>query len=809
MTSTKPIRTRTKESQTDEKFILVPIDNDQFLMKPLEETSEPNEERESSASKWKDTVKEIAAKIIDVELKPKLKQEIATDVAEEKVVENLETLNSVAEESKDLSLNNGRSDSNLSDQSGVQPNATEVITEVLIHQEAERNEIETEGKSVEEVNEESNSVEGSKEEELSVIENKVEQSEVDGAENVEGESNAKDERVEEIGPVEEAGEKVEQIAVEPANEGVLEEVQTIPDDQVNGDETHEEKLEVGAEVEVQDSNILSEDKQEHGSDMVNGQLVGGAIIDVSIVESKGEDVIKDKGEENIETASNVVGENIEGSKESKDTNTPDKVVGPLSLNGEVSTEQTSTEKGIEKNVEDEATKPENSSMSEDKSETIIETKVVADISQSSTVSPSKDAAAELKETAAEIPESSTVSPPKDAEAELKETADFLTNQTGVESKEAFIVISKTSGDDSKAQDRALIKVLSDSDIPKGVQATSQAKVSDIMAESSASPSSSADGPTVPEVPMSSPDGPVDPNDQNGSKFKSFAIISDPISKRKRLKRTKSEVLPDSDDEKSPTKPGGWKPKKASSLQTPIRSERKPSRISEKSASTDTEDDPAIKTETRSRRRRSKIEELIYSDDSDFNIRRQDSEQTKRSKSVENSDMLDSGFEPSPRSSRIPRRRACSTKPEVNMTTVTQTVQANIRRYHLERKLFHHLLELKRLQIRSGVSNEAVLVKRAIDEYHRSILSTVGGGRYTQKDFTFKSFEKFLYDSLRKLQKTQVPYLAKLPETPALLCTHPTMQCDHATHAYTGIPCAAYSKCRDYQACVGILNILCF
>lgn len=118
------------------------------------------------------------------------------------------------------------------------------------------------------------------------------------------------------------------------------------------------------------------------------------------------------------------------------------------------------------------------------------------------------------------------------------------------------------------------------------------------------------------------------------------------------------------------------------------------------------------------------------------------------------------------------------------------------RYHLERKIFQHLLELKRLQIRTGQSNEAVLVKRAIDDYHRSILSTVGAGRYKQKDYTFKSFEKFLYDSLRKLQKGHFPaHLAKLPETspPPLLCTHSTMNCDHATHAYTGIPCAAYSK----------------
>lgn len=103
--------------------------------------------------------------------------------------------------------------------------------------------------------------------------------------------------------------------------------------------------------------------------------------------------------------------------------------------------------------------------------------------------------------------------------------------------------------------------------------------------------------------------------------------------------------------------------------------------------------------------------------------------------------------------------------------------------------------MKRMQIRAGQHNEAILVKRAIDAYHRTCAATVGGGRYIPKDYTFKSFEKFLYESLRKIQKTTAPeYLKGLPESATenpLFCTQSTNRCMHATHAYTGIPCAAY------------------
>lgn len=76
---------------------------------------------------------------------------------------------------------------------------------------------------------------------------------------------------------------------------------------------------------------------------------------------------------------------------------------------------------------------------------------------------------------------------------------------------------------------------------------------------------------------------------------------------------------------------------------------------------------------------------------------------------------------------------------------------------MERKIFQHLLELKSLQIRSSKVNESVLVKRAVDDYHKSVHSLrmeMGGPtrRYTYKEYSFKNFEMFLYETLKSLQK---------------------------------------------------------
>lgn len=87
---------------------------------------------------------------------------------------------------------------------------------------------------------------------------------------------------------------------------------------------------------------------------------------------------------------------------------------------------------------------------------------------------------------------------------------------------------------------------------------------------------------------------------------------------------------------------------------------------------------------------------------------------------------DSGIEPSPRVSRIPRRRNARCCPNtakqqaLNMETITRDVQISLRRYHLERKIFFQLMELKRLQIRHGRANEHVLVKRQVRGHVASV-----------------------------------------------------------------------------------------
>lgn len=80
------------------------------------------------------------------------------------------------------------------------------------------------------------------------------------------------------------------------------------------------------------------------------------------------------------------------------------------------------------------------------------------------------------------------------------------------------------------------------------------------------------------------------------------------------------------------------------------------------------------------------------------------------------------------------------------------------RYYMEHKIFQHLLELKSLQIRSSKVNESLLVKRAVDDYHKSTVelgSETGSTlrRYPYKEYTFKNFEIFLYEVLKSLQKS--------------------------------------------------------
>nr|CAD7405710.1 unnamed protein product [Timema cristinae] len=269
--------------------------------------------------------------------------------------------------------------------------------------------------------------------------------------------------------------------------------------------------------------------------------------------------------------------------------------------------------------------------------------------------------------------------------------------------------------------------------------------------------------------------------------------------------------------------------------------------------------------------------------------------TGHSRNEDSSILLDSGFEPSPRHDKEKKpdkirtgslgtgrgrsksgrvQRPCrsgleDSRPPINTSSVTRSVQNSMRnynlvfvdqvssgeedisrtasvtvttwglltRYHLERRIFHELLvlqlqlgvciiwrggyfkellELKRLQIRAGRANEQVLVKRLVDDYQKAGLD-IGLQKY-EGPFTFRNFEKYLYEQLRLLQTSDrrlVPRLRSsddleklsvvlrkarlnnkilndVPDNP-ILCTHGTHRCHHAAHAYTGIPCAAYSS----------------
>uniref|UniRef100_A0A182QJS2 Uncharacterized protein n=1 Tax=Anopheles farauti TaxID=69004 RepID=A0A182QJS2_9DIPT len=138
---------------------------------------------------------------------------------------------------------------------------------------------------------------------------------------------------------------------------------------------------------------------------------------------------------------------------------------------------------------------------------------------------------------------------------------------------------------------------------------------------------------------------------------------------------------------------------------------------------------------------------------------------------------------------------------------------------MERKIFQHLLELKSLQIRSTKVNESVLVKRAVDDYHKSTIelgyetgSTLK--RYPYTEYSFRNFELFLYDTLKSLQKKETYNFQNISEVydeaerrlspdvsryeRALNCTTKTHRCLHATHAYTGIPCAAYIPMMNHH-----------
>ncbi|XP_059087785.1 ankyrin repeat domain-containing protein 50-like isoform X2 [Tigriopus californicus] len=159
------------------------------------------------------------------------------------------------------------------------------------------------------------------------------------------------------------------------------------------------------------------------------------------------------------------------------------------------------------------------------------------------------------------------------------------------------------------------------------------------------------------------------------------------------------------------------------------------------------------------------------------------------------------------------------KRDSTVISVTQAVQNNLRKYQIERRVFQELLELKRLQIRAGRANEQVLVKRLADEYSKSIASLAGLKRH-DGPFTFKDFERYLYDQIRSIHRSNTKISPRFKTSDDLeriskalkrhgvdcmglgvdddiddptLCTHSTHRCHHAAHAYTGEPCVIGSK----------------
>ncbi|XP_065350410.1 protein phosphatase 1 regulatory subunit 12B [Cloeon dipterum] len=145
--------------------------------------------------------------------------------------------------------------------------------------------------------------------------------------------------------------------------------------------------------------------------------------------------------------------------------------------------------------------------------------------------------------------------------------------------------------------------------------------------------------------------------------------------------------------------------------------------------------------------------------------------------------------------------------EQSVVSVTQAVQVSTRKYQLERRIFQELLELKKMQLRTGRGNESVIVKRAVDEYRKAGL--IVGLRQYDGPYSFRAFEQYLYDQLKLLQNSSdariiarlkptddVSSLAaalrlSVPRHSPAFCTVSTHRCHHATDAYTNVPVANY------------------
>ncbi|CAL1285440.1 unnamed protein product, partial [Larinioides sclopetarius] len=107
----------------------------------------------------------------------------------------------------------------------------------------------------------------------------------------------------------------------------------------------------------------------------------------------------------------------------------------------------------------------------------------------------------------------------------------------------------------------------------------------------------------------------------------------------------------------------------------------------------------------------------------------------------------------PRSSSLPhlrkREEHLETCPRLlNRPTLTKEVQRSLKKYQMERRLFYELQELKRKQITSNLLEEKEVVQKMVDRFRNHVLSP--DMTDFQGPLTFKAFERYLYEQLRKL-----------------------------------------------------------
>lgn len=129
-----------------------------------------------------------------------------------------------------------------------------------------------------------------------------------------------------------------------------------------------------------------------------------------------------------------------------------------------------------------------------------------------------------------------------------------------------------------------------------------------------------------------------------------------------------------------------------------------------------------------------------------------------------------------------RRRGSGSVDSLDLTT---KVEKSIRKHRQEVKILEELQNLKRSQIRSGRANEALLVKRLADHYPQDTFNLIGLDTSYHGPFTYQSYERFLYDQLRKLSQSNCVKLAAKSPSPSHSKMDHLQQ--HQQHRSTNFP----------------------